>query len=79
MITYQPKAFRNLNTVDIKSITTEHPQTSHKLSKTINQAEKVGSNSILYSNTKKKKIFLTKNVKIIKLPHDFKGYGSSNS
>ena len=31
MITYQPKAF---NIIDIKSIITKHPKTSHKLSKT---------------------------------------------
>ena len=38
IITYQPKAF---DTVDIKSVITEHPKTSHKLSKTVRQAEKV--------------------------------------
>ena len=32
------------NIVDIKSVNIEHPKTSHKLSKTISQAEKVGSN-----------------------------------
>ena len=53
IITYQPKFFENLNIVDIKSVITEHPKTSHKLSKTIRQAEKVGSNSSLYSDTKK--------------------------
>ena len=36
--TYQPKAF---DTVDIKSVITEHPKTSHKLSKTVRQAKKV--------------------------------------
>ena len=35
IITYQPKTFENPNTVDIKSVITEHPKTSHKLSKTI--------------------------------------------
>ena len=40
IITYQPKAFENPNIVDIKSIITEHPRTSHKLSKTIAQCEK---------------------------------------
>ena len=34
------------------SVLTEHSETSHKLSKTIKEAEKVGSNSSLYSNTK---------------------------
>ena len=57
IITYQPKTFENPNIVDIKSVITEHPKTSHKLSKTIRQAEKVGSNSSLYSDTKKVKIF----------------------
>ena len=50
--TYQPKTFENPNIVDKKSVITEHPKTSHKLSKTIRQAEKVGSNNSLYSDTK---------------------------
>ena len=53
IITYQPKPFENPNTVDIKSVTIEHLKTSHKLSKT----KKVCSNSPLYSDTKKVKIF----------------------
>ena len=53
IITYQPKTFKNLSIVDIKSVITEHPKTSHKLS----VAEKVGSNSSLLSDTKKVKIF----------------------
>ena len=57
IITYQPKTFENPNTVDIKSVITEHPKTSHKLSKTIRQAEKAGSNSSLYSGTKRVKFF----------------------
>ena len=52
-ITYQPKTFKNTNIVDIKSVITVHPKTSDKLYKTIKQAEKVGSNSSLYSDTKK--------------------------
>ena len=48
-ITYQPTTFV---TVDIKSAITEHPKTSHNLSKTIRQAEKVSSNSSLYCDTK---------------------------
>ena len=45
----------------------EHPKISHKLSKTIRQAEKVGSSSSLYNDTKKVKKFLNKkNVKIKK-------------
>ena len=42
IITYQPKTF---DTVDIKSLVTEHPKTSHKLSKTVIKGEKVDSNS----------------------------------
>ena len=38
IITYQPKPF---DTFDIKSVITEHPETSHKLSKTIGKGEKV--------------------------------------
>ena len=52
IIAYLPETF---DTLDIKAVTTEHPKTSHKLSNTIRQAEKVGSNSSLYSDTKKKK------------------------
>ena len=40
MITYQPKAFENPNTVDIKSFITEYSKTSQKLSNAIRQAEK---------------------------------------
>ena len=57
IITYQPKTFENPNVVDVKSVITENPKTSHKLSKTIRQANKVGSNSPLYSDTKKVKNF----------------------
>ena len=67
IINYQPKTFENPNIADIKSVITEHPKTSHKLSETIRQAEEVGSNSSLYSDTKKSEIFLNaKNVKIKK-------------
>ena len=38
-IAYQPKTFKNPNIVDIKSIITEYPKASHKLSKTIRQTE----------------------------------------
>ena len=41
IITYQPKTF---DTVDIKSVITEHPKTSHILSEAIRRAEKVGCN-----------------------------------
>ena len=54
IITYQLKTFE---IVDIKPIVTEHPKTLHKLSKTIRQAVKVGSNSSLYSDTEKVKNF----------------------
>ena len=47
IITYQPKTFENPNILDIKSIITEHPNTLHKLSKTIRQAEEIGSDSFL--------------------------------
>ena len=43
IINFQPKTFKNPNNVDINSVITEHQKTSHKLSKTIRQAEKVGS------------------------------------
>ena len=78
-MTYQPKIFENPNIVDIKSIITEHPKISHKLSKTIRQAKKVGFNSPLYSDTKKcENILNKKKVKITKQAHAFKGYASSN-
>ena len=50
VFTYQPKTFENPNIVDVKSVITEHPKASHKLSK----IEKVDSNNSLYSDTKKK-------------------------
>ena len=52
IITYQPKTF---DIVNIKSVITEHPKTSHNLSKTTRKGEKVGSNISLYSDTKKVK------------------------
>ena len=71
------------NILDIKSVIIKHPKTSHKLSKTIRQTEKVckvGSNSSLYSDTKKRENFLNEeNVKITKRAHAFKGYASSYS
>ena len=39
---------KNPNIVDIKSVITEHPKTSKKLSKTIGNGEKVSSNNSLY-------------------------------
>ena len=41
IISYQPKAFENPNIGDINSVITEHPKTSHKLSKTIKKTHKV--------------------------------------
>ena len=55
IISYQPKNLKNTNIVDIKSVIIEYPKTSHKLSKTLRQAEKVGCNSFLYSYTRKNK------------------------
>ena len=69
---------QNPKIVDTKSVITEHPETSHKSSKTIRQDEKERSNSSLYSDTKKsKKCLNQKNVKITKREHAFKGYVSS--
>ena len=50
IITYKPTTF---DIVDIKSVITEHSKTSNKLSKSIRQAENLGSNSSLHSDTKK--------------------------
>ena len=79
--TYQPKTFENPNVVDMKSVITKHPKPSHKLSKTIIQAEKVsqvGSNSSFYSDTKNNEKFLNeKNIKITKRAHAFRGVASS--
>ena len=47
IITYQPNTFENSNIVHIKSSLIGHPKTPHKLSRTIIQAEKLGSNSSL--------------------------------
>ena len=54
IITFKSKAFENSNIVDIKSVITEYLKTSYKLSKT----GKVGSNSSLYGDTKKKVKFI---------------------
>ena len=45
------------DTVDIKSVITEHSKTLHKLSKATKQAETVDSNSPLYSDTTIREIF----------------------
>ena len=75
----------NLNIVDIKLAIIEHPKTSHKLSKTIRQVEKVSkeidvnqrSTSPLYSTTKKWKMFEWKNAKLTKRSHAYKGCTSN--
>ena len=80
IITYKPKIF---DTADVKSDITEHSKTSYKLCKSIiqdypRQAEKVSSDSSLYSDTKKRGNFLNeKNIKITKRKHNFKGYSST--
>ena len=69
------KTFEKSNIFDIKSINIEHPTTSHKLSKTIIKAGKVGSNSSLYTDTKKSENVLNeKYVKTTKREHTFKGF-----
>ena len=78
IIAYQTKTFENPNTVNIKSIITEHPKTLYELFKTIKQAEKTGSNSSLYSRAKKRENFLNeKNIKITKPEHSFKSFAST--
>ena len=56
----QPKSF---DIVHKKLDITEHPKTSHKLSKIIRKGEKADSNSSLYSDTKKCKFFERKKYK----------------
>ena len=53
-VTSQPETF---DTVDIKSFIAKHTNISHKLSKTIRQAQKLDSNSSLYSDRKKVNFF----------------------
>ena len=49
-----------------------------KIIKILRQAEKVYSNSSLYSDTKKWKCFKQKYVKVTKGAHSFKGYASTH-
>ena len=59
------KNLENPNTVDIRLIITKYPNISHKLPKTIRQAEKVVFNSSLHNNRKKTETCLNKkNMKI---------------
>ena len=46
--------------------TAEHPKASYKLYRTIKRAGEVGSNSFLYSDTKKRKFFKRKKCNINK-------------
>ena len=62
IITQHPKTFENLNIVYVKLVTIKPQKTYHKLSKAIEQTERVSqvgsgkiSNSPLYSETKKVK------------------------
>ena len=55
--TYQSKTFENPNIVDIKSITTENPKTSHKLFKTMRQVIRLMT---LYVVIQKSQNFLNK-------------------
>ena len=61
VVTQQPRLFEKPNIVDIKSIIIEHLKVSHKLFRTIRQAEKVGSKSSFYNDTEKKWKFLKQN------------------
>ena len=79
IITQQPNLIENSNVIELKSVTLEHPKTSHKLSKTIKQAKKfseiVGackhSTSLLYREiTKHEKRFWRRY-------HAYKGYANS--
>ena len=59
-ITQQSKPIESPNIIVLKSVTIDHPKTSHKLSKTITWGKKISavvgagknSNSLLYSETK---------------------------
>ena len=83
IITQQPKSLESPNIIGIKSVTVEHPKTSHKLSKTIRQGKvaDAGSNfaSPLYCETTKRENILVKkkNAKNPKRSHDYKGYERS--
>ena len=67
IITQKPKSVESPNIIDVKSVTIEHPKTSHKLSKTIRQGIKGSqvagsgkSSSPLYSKATKLEFFLEK-------------------
>ena len=64
IITQQPKSLESPNIIGIKSVTVEHPKTSHKLSKTIRQGKvaDAGNNfaSPLYCETTNRENILVK-------------------
>ena len=66
VIVQQPKTTEDPNTVDIKSVIVTHPKTSHRLFKTVKNAQRVGADSSLYSETKKENILNEKYIKITK-------------
>ena len=66
VIVQQPKTTEDPNTVDIKSVIVTHPKTSHRLFKTVKNAQRVGADSFLYSETKKENILNEKYIKITK-------------
>ena len=57
------KNYLSLTLLVKKSVITEHPKTSHKLSKTIEKDEKVGFSSLLYGDTKKENFLNEKKYK----------------
>ena len=70
----KPKTIKNPKIVDIKSAIIEHPKTSGKLSKTLKQAKKIGSDkkfeSPLHRETKKSENLLNEK----NLSHTYRGY-----
>ena len=56
------RTFENSNIFWYRFIYYRHPKTSHKLSKTMRQAEKVNSNISLYSDTKQRENLLNEKI-----------------
>ena len=77
VIVQQPKTIEDPNTVDIKSVIVTHPKTSHRLFKTVKNAQRVGADSSLYSETKTENILNKKNVKITKQSYACRGNAST--
>ena len=81
IITPEPRPKESPNINDIKSVTIEHPKTSHKLSKTIRRLKswcKKCCNSPLYCDTIKRENFLdNKNAKIVNQYLAYKCYVNS--